>query len=404
MDIAAPIEIFAPYTNTNAEGDTVLTFPLLIDGQSRKLTYTVSPEYAKYLVTERADAALVAMLPLVTRRTGEVKVHAPISAELLHNLRHILSPILPLYHPSYKPLSIEAEADETCFRRAGVNHIGTGCSCGVDSLATIYTYSKRTMTPESLRVDTLTFFDAGSHYGNQRSKHGNTLIIGRLTKAKACAADLKLPLLTVCSNLYSFGDGLNFESVCTYRNVSSVLILQKYFSTYHLASSSHIREFHFSERDPSDSDEFLLRCLSTESTRLLSAVSSLDRQERTALISHWQPARNHLNVCTVNVENCGRCMKCIRTLYQLEITGERAAFDHLFADKTAFRNGSFAERWHVLKKIMRDTYFHREYAEWTKRAESLGLHPPYSSRFLRFILHPVVLILCDPRHAARYLR
>lgn len=78
-------------------GAATLSCPITFDGENHEMWLSVPEQYAPYMVHERADAFLVVMLPLITRRGGKVRVEAPVSAHLLHNLRHLLSPAMPMY-------------------------------------------------------------------------------------------------------------------------------------------------------------------------------------------------------------------------------------------------------------------------------------------------------------------
>lgn len=145
------------------DGWNAVCCTVTMDGKEQQLWIEVPSPYGKYLVTERADAFLVAALPMIARRGGRVRVEAPVSGMLLHNLRNLLSPCMPLLDSGFSELQIEAVAEETMMHPHGQHYVGTGCSCGVDSVASYLMNSCHNNTPEEICVDTLMFFDGGQH-------------------------------------------------------------------------------------------------------------------------------------------------------------------------------------------------------------------------------------------------
>jgi hypothetical protein len=138
--------------------------------------------------------------------------------------------------------------------------------------------------------------------------------------------------------------------------MSAVLSLQKFFSVYHYASGYPITEFKISSDGVAYADEYILRCLSTESTQLYSSLAAINRQERTAIVADYLPARKYLNVCVRNIDNCGFCFKCARTMFQLDIIGRLDQFEEVFNVKEYRRNYS-----KILRLLSKDTHFHNEF-------------------------------------------
>lgn len=373
------VEIGAPTLCHSGENST-LQCSIRFDGEEHLMTISVPAAYGQYLVHERADAFLVVMLPLVARRGGHVKVHAPVSAYLLHNLRHLLSPALPLYSSLFHPLEIEAEADDTEFHGT---HVGTGCSCGVDSLATVLTYTEPG-TPASMKVDTLCFFNAGAHGCMKPEEERKKLCEDRDRLMRAFAEDIDLPLLRVDTNMQDFADGCWHLHNCTFRNAACVLALQKYFRAYHVASEVPVNLFELDAGDPALSDEFLVPRLSTESSILYSALAIQDRFARTAVLADSPLAHRHLNVCLESAVQCGRCIKCVRTMFMLEQMGKLEKFDGVF-DVKAFLNANFYDFCRIKSLLIYDSHFHDEYIKNAERMEAMGIEARINSRQLKWM-------------------
>lgn len=329
-------------------------------GTNRDLWFETSASNASHIVHERSDAFLVGLIPFISRNGGKVVCEAPVSGYLLHNLRNLLSPVLPEFHPDLFPLQIDAPYDSIVLSGACGTHVGTGCSCGIDSMATIYTYTTPD-TPPSMRVDTLTFFDVGSHGDRQSDRSGASdktkeFSSGRARNIEAFAHEIGLPLIKATSNISDFNAGFSHINLHTFRNTATVLVVQKYFKAYHYASGFHISHFCITMDELSHADEFLLRCLSTESTVFHSALASMTRQDRTKLASEFGLTGKYLNVCVSKVNNCGFCFKCARTMFQLDLIGKLDDFSNVF-DVQAYRENPRR----ILRLLSKDTHFHDEF-------------------------------------------
>lgn len=368
-------------------GAATLSCPITFDGEDHEMWLSVPEQYAPYMVHERADAFLVVMLPLIARRGGKVRVEAPISAHLLHNLRHLLSPAMPMYSNLWHSLEIEAVPDATDFRSGGEQHVGCGCSCGVDSLATVLEYTEP-HTPSSMRVDTLCFFNAGAHGCMKSEAERRALCEGRDHLMQAFADDIKVPLLRIDTNMQEFADGCWHQHHCSFRNTACVLSMQKYFAAYHNASLTIVSDFAFDAGDPAQSDEFLLRCLSTESTHFYSSLAIHGRAGRTRICAASPLAHRHLNVCLDKVQNCGRCLKCVRTMFMLELMGKLDAFAPVF-DLAEWKCDSVSQRLHLASLLIYDNHFHTDYLQLTEEAEKKGVITRFSYKRLSFMFaHP----------------
>ena len=350
-------------------------------GLPENLFFSVDEVFADFLVDERADAFLVGLIPLIMQAGGRVRCEAPVSKRLLHNLRYRLSNIMREFKEvRWGALEVEAPADDTCFSGG---HVGTGCSCGVDSSATVAVYTGETV-PRDMRVDTLAFFNVGSHgdfrhYTEVERARCEELYRARRARAQAFADTAGLPLFTVESNIYEFGAGLLHVAVDSFRNAAAVLALGKYFSTYHCASSVKATEFEFTLHNIASCDCYLLEALSTESTRLLSALSAYDRYERGKLLADYGPARKFLDVCSARVGNCTDCPKCLRTMFQFEMDGILDRFSEVF-DVDWFR----AHPRRVLRRLMDDDRHHAEFLTQMRAMRRTAWRLPYSYFTYRF--------------------
>ena len=362
-----------------------------MDGKGQQLWIEVPSPYGMYLVTERADAFLVAALPMIARRGGRVRVEAPVSGMLLHNLRNLLSPCMPLLDSGFSELHIEAEAEETMMHPHGQHHVGTGCSCGVDSIASYLMNSRHNNTPEEICVDTLAFFDGGQHDDldhdlplEMKKERHDTMYPRRLKLAQDFAGEVGLPLLEIRSSLSYFHDGWKHINLHTFRDAACVLAIQKYFSAYHFASAVHVENFKFSMSAPAMSEEYLLRCMSTESTRLYSSLAASTRYDRTKILSDFGPAQKLLNVCIHGAPNCGKCFKCVRTMLQLDQMGKLDAFEGVF-DTSCYRSTKAKEKGVIEWEIMNDSSYMNEFLHYAAQP-GVNPHAVYNYESLAHLL------------------
>lgn len=315
------------------EGDFVkLAADVAYDGNVRTMWYEAPKQYADYLTFERADCFLVALLPSIAKRGGRVTIDAPVSSHLLFKLREVLSPLLPLVSPAWAPLQIEAEAAGPLDVRKP-RGVGASCSCGVDSLFTIQRYTGAHV-PEDWKLTHLLYLKAGAHrhnhLGDASASREDYLAAGRLANAAAFAEHIGLPLIAMKTNLGDFFDGYTHESIHSFLSMSCVLSMQKLFGVYYFSSGVHAREDAFDPEDSARYDSKLVECLSTENTVFYSDGYEQTRYGKTRVIADYAPARDYLNVCIYEIDNCTRCPKCLRTITQLEMLGKLSLFRRVF--------------------------------------------------------------------------
>ncbi len=314
------------------EGEIVkLAADIEYDGKKRTLWYGVSRQYASFLTDERSDCFLVALIPSIAKRGGEVSVEGKISAQLKFKLEHILSPLLPVISSEWSPLRIFAETVDAL--PEAPRGVAAGCSCGVDSLFTIARYTAPD-APKDWKLTHLLYLKAGSHrhthLGAEGAEREQYLADGRLANARAFADKIGLPLVYLDSNLGDFFDGYEHVNIHSYLSCSCVLALQKLVRTYFFSAGFHSREHRFDASDSAFYDGELMECFSTENTQFFSDGYERTRYMKTETIAEYAPAHDFLNVCIYEVKNCTRCPKCLRTITQLEMLGKLDRFSHVF--------------------------------------------------------------------------
>lgn len=92
-------------------------------------------------------------------------------------------------------------------------------------------------------------------------------------------------------------------------------------------------------------DLLILQCASVGNIKFISAGGNINRIEKLRSICSYSLAHKYLNVCVADVNNCGTCFKCVRTMLELDAIGKL----HLF--KEAFDvNGYMSNKPHYLEQ------------------------------------------------------
>ena len=297
------------------------------DVEKVSLWYEVEQEYSKYLVTEKADAFLIAVLPYAMMSGKDILVKdIPISEDLYWSLTREYLPTLGKYSELFNSISIETETTELKYNSVGV---GAGFSAGVDSFYTILRNLNK--STNNYNLTHLTFFNVGAcGYG---SDHGGDEALKvfheRIAQFEPIAIKLGLKMVKVNSNINDFKP-VNYNWIHSFKSTSVVLVLQKLFSKYYYSSGAPLTYFSLDHHDSANYDLLSSRCFSTESTQIYSVGLWESRIEKVKYISQYSITYDVLNVCNNEAMNCCVCDKCIRTMGELYAIGKLENYKQSF--------------------------------------------------------------------------
>lgn len=298
---------------------------IVFKGEMRQVWFEVPLEYGQYLCNERSDAFLIALLPIAMREKCDMVCEAPVGEELLYQVRTFLVPALARASRRLYATRIIADIDTKVMTNAGA--VGTGCSCGVDSLHAVVKHWK--CQYPSMRLTHLAFYNVGAfdHVDNGEQQKN-----WQLAHARNFCKEYGFKLIETDSNISS-AFPIGHLCVNTYRNCFAVFALQKFWRTYYIGSVGlDFQHFCISNSEFDDCahyDLLTLDVLSTRNLKLYSDGGAIDRFTKTEALVDFEPAQKYLHVCLSDRgENCGRCMKCRRTLLTLD------ALDMLRGDGT----------------------------------------------------------------------
>lgn len=200
-----------------------------VEGTGGDMWFAVAEEYGKYLCFERSDAFVIGMLYYCMRLGLDIVCDAPISEEILFKLRTYYIPALSKNCKVVYPCSVEAMPERGPLQTVGA--VGTGISCGVDSLHALY---EQTNSPcQGMNVTHLVLNNVGAY------KEGSAQFAWQLNHAQAFAREYGYQLVETDSN-YTDVFPLNHKWLHwtnTYANAFCVLSLQKLWGKFTLASA-----------------------------------------------------------------------------------------------------------------------------------------------------------------------
>ena len=293
------------------------------------LFFEFDKKFKSYLCTETIDPFLTAILPYAMEFGFDVECKAPISDEIYFNFTSDVIPVLSSFQNYFQTIQIIAAGGIVDRKVLSSEAVGTGVSCGVDSLYTILSHLRKyeKALPKSHVLTHLVLMNAGSCSGKGGEESFKWFSEEVIQAQKVCR-ELNLDLITIHTNLMEFY-GIDHAHSGTMRMAGGILALDKLFGKYYLASGKEIEYFHFEENDAAYAF-YTLRYTSTSHLQFYLTGNSTSRDKRIEYICESSIAQKYLNVCWNGFHNCGRCEKCLRTMGSLYSIGKLSLFSDSF--------------------------------------------------------------------------
>ena len=327
--------------------------------QEKTMWVAVEEKNADMLADNVYDPFVLVPVILGMYYKQDVHIDGNISPRLYHNMQHYLMNIFDRFSDRTSPISFTVNGFDTV-TRGGVELVGTGISCGVDSLVTIYDNFVNENDP-NFKINSLFFVNCGTH-GDYEDPASHKKYRDRVALNKTAAEELGLPMYLVNSNFHAYTHKIGEQKIGYLAIYSCVLSLQKCIKRYYTSSNlsyDEIAEFSKLSRDfdiAEYAESYMPHLIVTENFELVIDGCQYTRAEKTERISEWRFAQKHLNVCVLQADNCGCCNKCMRTLIPLEAIGKLENFKDVF-NLNAYRK--YAYRWkcsfvsHYVKDAMK---------------------------------------------------
>ena len=173
-------------------------------------------------------------------RTGnDIECEAPVTEELLYNIRKYLFPLVVKHGNNLHYVNITAETISEPLENAGM--VGASASCGVDSFNTIV--NQYDSVYKSMNITHLCLNDVGAFnacYGDIEKQ--NFVKKKRYDKAKEFASEIGLPIILTESNFSQmFPQNHLFTEI--YSSMFFVLCMHKAWKTYYYSLCHSIALF-----------------------------------------------------------------------------------------------------------------------------------------------------------------
>lgn len=348
------IRIETPKVISDSE-TAILEVYINIDNKREKIWFKVDKKYEQYLCYERSDAFVIAVLNFAMRNRHDIICDAPISEDLYYNIDKYLIDAISSYNPLFYRTKIEANIATDTLPCAGA--VGTGISCGIDSLHVLACQTNLRFKKHN--VTHLTFNNVGSH---GEGSHAKKLYQERLALPKRFAEEYGFEFVASDSNLMDVISQDHFKSH-TYSSMFAVYCLQKLYSIYYYASAGYrYHEFTLIDKETncSGSYEMLsLPLLSTKNLRIYSEGEGMSRLTKLKDVVNYRPSYKYLNVCLKTSANCGVCEKCVRTLLEIDALGKLEKYKDVF-DVEYYKQH---KQWYLTQMLMQIAQHKHDYFE-----------------------------------------
>lgn len=318
------LKIKKPQLCTNDSAHTRLQAEIEQDGVSHIVWAEVDNKYTEYLCYERSDAFVIGLLHYAMKHNHDIVCEAPMGEYLYYQITTYLVDAISKGSPQMHAIHIKADVDSEKLPCAC--KIGTGISCGIDSLHVLACQSGTSLKRHN--ITHLAFNNVGSHGEGERAKN---LFTERRKQAESFCEEYGFELTEVNSNIMDEFEQDHFITH-TFTSMFAVFCLQKLYSIYYYASGRQFADFSLNDtnRDCSYYDLLLAEAFSTENMKIYSEGGTLSRLEKTRNVIEYPPSYKYLNVCTRTADNCNRCEKCTRTLLALDVLGKLDCYKNVF--------------------------------------------------------------------------
>ncbi len=329
--------------------------PALAEGVRRELFFAVPEKFRDFIAAENSSCFLLALLYFAMRNQQDLHLQGTVSASLLRRVNTDLVQLMALYNIRLSPIRVTAA--ETAEFPAGTR-IGTGYSGGVDSSSVFVENYFNPVTPDR-KITDLFFFNVGTHgLGNTPEELAATRekFLRRFDAMKKLPEAMHLPFIPVDSNVHSFLPD-NVASAIDLVNGAAVHFLSRGIRHYFIAATYDYRRLFTCIRNYAPADRIDMSYIETLAVPLMetpavaiwSVDTELSRIEKVERLHKYDLPVRFLNVCnstSVMEKNCSVCLKCRRTLCELEILGVldqyRDSFD-VDRFRKKYRSRDFAE-------------------------------------------------------------
>lgn len=293
------------------------------------LYFEVEKSWSKYLVTEYSDPFLLAVIKKAMKHGYDIECEGYISDDLYYNLVTYVIPIYARNINIFQEIKIKANTIKNNI--ISENAVGTGFSAGVDSFYTVLKHLSKDIPPEK-KITHLVLALNGAASTGINKELDDIWFNNSMKKLEPYAKNLNLKLIGIKGNIdlfYQKDSCFNGEIIVT---ASFIHALRKLFSIYYWASAYPAEIFGFPNLgDAGFWENISVSYVSVEGLRFYHSGSETNRIGKVKYIADNEIAQNGLTVCGhSDAQNCGRCVKCLRTMAELNALRKLNLFKNAF--------------------------------------------------------------------------
>ena len=223
----------------------------------------------------------------------------PISADFLENITELQR----IFHCWNRLLRIVEVQCETAPAPPGNGHVGCFYSGGVDSNHTLI-HNLQSIT-DMVLVNGFDFMIEPEMFDRITAR--NAKVANQVSKN----------LLPVKTNFYLFEQASRLQRTLSFGSCLASIALALGFDTFYVPSGHA-----YDELNPHGSHPLTDRLWSNGTTKIIHHGSGWHRSEKIAEIAGFPAILENLVVCWVKPDqNCGKCVKCLRTMTALRLLG-----------------------------------------------------------------------------------
>lgn len=310
------------------------------------LWYSVDSSIGKYLCYELSDAFLVALIPIAAKTQIDIACDGVVSSRLLFNINNNITFLFSKIFENDRVIRVVAKTDIEEIQKGEA--VATGCSLGVDSMASIWRHYQGNVQ-HGYKLTHLALFNCGQ-MGDSDHHAALSYFNEAAERSAAFAQELGLPLVRIESNINELYDGAEVGILASVnmRTISCAMALQKLFGKYIFASTYNFTHMSVHEYDEEYMEGFIVPNLSTNLMEVILSCADMTRVEKESYIDQFPLTHKYLNVCCaeqmaytsggdakrwmVGKEklNCGWCDKCMRTLLAYDALGKLDDYADIF--------------------------------------------------------------------------
>ncbi|MCM1216729.1 MAG: hypothetical protein NC331_05270 [Lachnospiraceae bacterium] len=348
------------------EADTVWNFA---DEKIEKtLFFEVEEKWGQYLTAESSDPFVLALLELAMEKQCDIRYEEPMSEDLKYQLETYMIPILSSELKEYYNIKLNGKTTREVIKSEMV--VGTGFSGGVDSFYTVLAH--KDIPYESKRVTHLLLALSGAAMAGMTEELDAKWYNEEVKRFRPLAEEMGLQFVGVNSNV---------SLLNLYRKIqrgadlvvtaSFVYALRKLFGVYYWAAAEKASVGKEDDADGRIKAPLAISLVGSDGLKFYLSGCEVSRVEKVEYIANDSVAQKGLTVCG-EVDNCGHCSKCLRTMSELYAIGKLDKFGAVF-DVEDYKK-------HFSTKLARELALDYSFytSEIIKSMKEHGIHIPIS--------------------------